>query len=366
MSNNLQKKMHNQTISEASYHYRLHKKSDGRDLHLYSLQPHTESPIDVPAEIPVERNSHRRWHPLRQEWVVYSSHRQDRTFMPPAEFCPLCPAGKTEVAGEIPFKNFEIAVFDNKFPAFFPNATVADHLHFQTAAATGKCEVIVFSDEHVGSQSTLTQQRRELLIHAWNDRYKKLLAEPFIQFVMPFENRGVEAGVTLHHPHGQIYAYPYIPPFQKLAADAFRQSAVILDLLKNTGKNYIVEEDDNFAVFVPPFARFPYEMWLAPKTRHAGSWTFNAAEISSFAKFLGRTVQRYDRFFNRTTPYVFTLQAAPKGEESHFHFWAQFYPLLRNETRLKFMAGCELGSGSFLADILPEDAAQKLRDVNIN
>lgn len=341
---------------------RAHRKADGRRLLLYGTAPHALPPL---AEGPsaTENLSHLRWHPLREEWVAYAAHRQERTFLPPAEFCPLCPTRPGGPPTEIPFEDFEVAVFENRFPAFAARPGPLPEILGQTAQARGACEVVVYTPEHTGSLGTLTQERRELLVRVWAQRYRELYERESVRFVMPFENRGEAVGVTLHHPHGQIYAYPFVPPVLQAEIAAFRREPVLRNLLAQAGSRYVVEEDDSVVVIVPPFARFPYEVWVVPRRAQPGPWTLEDAEVTAVARALGRVVSRYDALFARSFPYVMVLHAAPKGEEAHFHFHVEFYPIMRGPDRLKYLAGTELGSGTFTADILPEDAAQALRQV---
>lgn len=299
--------------------------------------------------------------------MAYAAHRQERTFLPPAEFCPLCPTRPGGTPTEIPFDDFEVAVFENRFPAFAAQAgpTAAPDTGTVAAAATGVCEVVVYTAAHTGSLATLSQERRELLLRVWADRYRDLYAREDVGFVMPFENRGEAVGVTLHHPHGQIYAYPFVPPVLQQESAAFRQGPVLLDLLARLDAAHLVEDDEAAAALVPPFARFPYEVWVVPRRAHPGPWTFADVEVASFAGVVGRVVARYDALFARPFPYVMVLHAAPKGGEEQFHFHAEFYPALRGPDRLKYLAGTELGAGTFTVDVLPEDAAAALRAVRL-
>ncbi|MBM3470966.1 MAG: galactose-1-phosphate uridylyltransferase [Armatimonadetes bacterium] len=346
-------------------HTRAFRKADGRRLILYGTAAHTlrqQSEGSSASENP----SHLRWHPLREEWVAYAAGRQERTFLPPAEFCPLCPTHPGGPPTEIPFEDFEIAVFENRFPAFADQPGPLPEIHaepVETAPALGACEVVVYTPEHIGSLGTLGQERRELLVRVWAQRYHDLYEREDVRFVMPFENRGEAVGVTLHHPHGQIYAYPFVPPVLQVEAAAFRREPVLRNLLARAGNRCIVEEDDAAAVIVPPFARFPYETWAIPKRAQPGPWTLDNTEVSALAHALGRVVSRYDALFARPFPYVMVLHAAPKGEEAHFHFHVEFYPVMRGPDRLKYLAGTELGAGTFTADILPEDAARALRRI---
>ncbi|WP_445681848.1 galactose-1-phosphate uridylyltransferase [Radicibacter daui] len=343
-------------------HTRTHVKPDGRNLWLYGWQEH-ELPVTEELEPLPPPNPHMRWHPLRQEWVAYATYRQDRTFKPPAGFCPLCPVDKGGYPGEIPFTGFEVAVFENRFPGFHLEAHGAPELVVPSAPATGRCEVMVFSSDHSGSFATLPQERRELILRVWAERFRALLGDDRIQAVMPFENRGEEVGVTLHHPHGQIYAFSFLPPVIEKMAKGFREGSQIETLLDKTRGAYEVWGDDNVTAFVPPFQRYPYEVWLAPRKRVAGPWLMEDDGLSSMASGIGEIVRRYDALFGKTFPYIMVVYAAPKGEEGHFHFHIQFLPFLRTETKLKYLAGCETGAGTFLVDVAPEWTVERLREV---
>lgn len=347
-----------------SMNKRTYIKRDGRNLFLYGLKPHTLEPLDE-GENTGQAQSYARWHPLRQEWVVYAASRQGRTFLPPKEYDPLAPSKPGGFPTEIPFEDYEIAVFQNRWPSLSPKAGDApEGFILPTRDAHGDCEVIVFTPEQTGGLGTLGQARVELLVQVWADRYQDLYSRPNIEYVMPFENRGVEVGVTLHHPHGQIYAYPWIPPILQKEAEAFQKSNVLLELLPNL-KPYVVLEDEHSVACIPPFARYPYEVYVFPKQFRPGPWAFSTAETKSFAHVLGQTVQKLDALFNRPMPYIMALHAAPKGHEQSFHFHLEFYCALRTADKLKYLAGTEIAAGTFAMDALPEETAKVLREVQI-
>lgn len=347
-------------------HRRIHPKADGRLLYLYGWEPHTLPPLEEDLQAPMAA-SHLRWHPLREEWVVYAAHRQERTFLPPPEVCPFCPSHPGGVPTEIPFEDFEVAVFENRFPALQQQAPSPPALPspLETAPARGACEIVVYTPEHTGSLATLSQKQRELLVRVWIDRYEELFSQEGIQFVMPFENRGEAVGVTLHHPHGQIYAYPFVPPILQREVQAFQRRPVLQELLEQLDPEYTVLEDKHSRIqaFVPPFARYPYEIWVAPQARHPGPWTFNNDEVRAFAWILGGVVASYNALFQKPFPYVMVLHAAPKGEKEGFHFHVEIYPPLRAANKLKYLAGTELGAETFVVDALPEESARTLREV---
>lgn len=343
---------------------RYKQKQDGRDLYIYGTQAHTLPWLTELPSLTSVSNPQLRWHPLRQEWVGYAAHRQNRTFKPPAAHCPFCPTLQNGFPTEIPCRDFEVAVFENRFSAFSLKARSAPKLSLASAPAIGRCEIIVYSPSHRGSLGSLSLQQLELIVRVWSDRYRDLMARESIQFVMPFENRGEEVGVTLHHPHGQIYAFSYVPPVVAKMQMAFRAKPVLQEWRQIMSRDYYIFDDNAVFAFVPPCQRYPYEMWLTTHQFHPGLWTFSAAEIQSLARTLGKIVRLYDRLFNRPCPYIMVLYAAPKGEEKYFQFHIQFLPFLRAADKLKYLAGCETGAGTFLADLLPEETAAQLRQLS--
>jgi UDPglucose--hexose-1-phosphate uridylyltransferase len=350
---------------------RVITKADGRRLTLYSNDPHS-AVLSLPLQadlppLPSLPNPHLRWHPLRREWVCYAANRQDRTFLPPPAYCPLCPTHPGGTPTEIPLTAFEVAVFDNRFPGFHLQAhsdpqthPALDWLH---QPAIGHCEVMVYGSEHQGSLGQLSQARRELIVQVWCDRISTLMHQAPIQWVMPFENRGEAVGVTLAHPHGQIYAFSYLPPVLETMRQAFAEAPIVQNLLHQSGDQYTLFTQNGIVAFVPPFQRYPYEVWLTAETFHASLDRFSDAECTGLATALGRLVTLYDQLFDTPMPYLMVVYSAPKGAEAYFQFHIQFLPFLRAAHKLKFTAGCETGAGTFLVDMLPEVTVQTLRQL---
>ncbi|PKP77937.1 MAG: galactose-1-phosphate uridylyltransferase [Alphaproteobacteria bacterium HGW-Alphaproteobacteria-3] len=332
---------------------------DGRELLLYGHASHEGEVRACLPPAPDSGGGHLRWHPLRREWVAYAGARQGRTFLPPAASCPLCPAAEGRL-GEIPFGHFEVAVFENRFPALTGDALPVELGGIETAPARGRCEVVVFSDDHHAGLGTLGEDRLALLLEVWGAR-AEALGETY-PYVFPFENRGEEIGVTLHHPHGQIYAFPFVPAQARRAAQAQAEAPVIEGLLRDAG-TLVVEETGAAVALVPPFAIYPYEMWIAPRRRVAGPQALDDAERQAMAGLLGRAVRRLDGLFGSPMPYILTVQCAPRGFEATFHMTIEIRPFRRDAGKLKYLAGVEQGTGVFLADVLPEDAAARLRAV---
>jgi galactose-1-phosphate uridylyltransferase, family 1 len=228
-------------------------------------------------------------------------------------------------------------------------------------SSNGECEVIVYSSNHLDTIAQMPLDKIALLFYSWSDRYEKLLKRKDIKYVMPFENRGEECGVTLHHPHGQIYAFPFIPPVIKKEIDVFNKENFILKLMKELETKYYVYQDDYVIAAVPPFARYAYEVWIIPKRQLAGPWQFTDQEYRSFSKALQKVVKGYDSFVGRRCPYIMGLHAAPNLDDKKFHFHMEFYPPLRNGNNPKVLAGSESMAGTFIMDVLPEDTALELR-----
>ena len=336
------------------------ERNDKRHLLLFGYEEHKEIASRELGITPLP-SPHMRWNPARQEWVTYSETRKVRTSFPPEEYCPLCPGAELNFATEIPFNNFEVAIFPNRWASFNTNddQTFIDDL--KVKPSNGECEVVVYSSKHLDTIAQMPLSRIELLFNAWSDRYIKLLERDDIKYVMPFENRGVECGVTLHHPHGQIYAYPFIPPVIKKEIEAFNKENFIKKLMKDLEKNYFVYQDDHVIAAVPPFARYAYEIWIIPKRQIAGPWKFTDQEYNSFAVALQKVVKGYDSFLGRRCPYIMGLHAAPNLEDDNFHFHMEFYPPLRHGDKPKVLAGSESMAGVFIMDVFPEETAIELR-----
>ena len=348
-----------ETVDGRGVFRRRHVKSDGRELFLYGYAPHEGAAIAEP-EAPGPTGGEWRWHPLRGEWNLYAAHRQGRTFKPAATDDPLAPSVAGRVPTEIPFEDFELAVFENRFPGLHPSAPEVEDALVSKQPARGRCEVVVYGPEAEGNLSAIGQDRRRLLLAAWIDRYEALF-EQGCAFVLPFENRGDAVGVTLHHPHGQIYGFDRVPEVSARAAAAFRTGYDLGAELERFGPAYQVAERGGLLAICPPYARFPYECWIVPHRRLAGPWEMVEGERDGFAELIGEMTRRYDVLFGAQTPYMFAIHAAPRGEETTYHMSAQFYPLLRAPGRLKYLASVEQHTGVMTVDVLPETAAAQLR-----
>jgi UDPglucose--hexose-1-phosphate uridylyltransferase len=320
--------------------------------------------------------SERRWNPVLGEWVITATHRQDRTFLPPPDICPLCPKRPGGPPTEISRTSFEIAVFDNRFPSLRPDPDppAVDGTELTPVEPSfGACEVVVYAPDHGGTFGALTVRHVRRLIAVWAHRTLVLGARAEVAYVYAFENRGEEIGVTLHHPHGQIYAYPTIPPViereltNAAGHDEHADGCLWCDLNRqelDDGRR-VVARGGGWLATVPFFARWPYEVHLTSE-RHVG-WLheLDRDEVDGLARMLLSVVRKYDALFHRTLPYVMAIHQRPTDGGTHdaYHLHVEFYPPNRTATKLKYLAGSEAGAGAFINDTLPEDTAATLRDL---
>ena len=354
-------------------------KPDGRRLTLYSRRP-IDPGLQAPSPFaePLKAAAHLRWHPLRGEWVTYAAYRQDRTFLPPPQYNPLAVTTDPAHPTEVPAGAWDVAVFDNRFPslATAPAGTpLPPQLIVATEPATGHCEVVVFTQDPQSSLGVLPLDHIELLLQVWGDRTQRLGARDDIQYVMPFENRGAEVGVTLHHPHGQIYAYPVVPPvparMQQVAVEHMQAHGrgvleVLIEGERRAGIRMLYEGPHTVA-FVPVCARYPYEVWVATIEPVEGFAQLTGVQRADLARALKTVLLKYDGLWQRPLPYLMAWYQAPTDgrphPESHLH--AQLYPPYRSRDRLKYLAGTEIGAGFFAMDALPEDKARELQQVEV-
>ena len=315
-----------------------------------------------------------RWNPLLGEWVATATHRQDRTFLPPADFCPLCPTKEGGFPTEVPESNYDIVVFENRFPSLRPDPpppAVEGTELYPVRPGRGVCEVLLYSPRH---NSTLAQEPVEQiykLVRVWRDRFVELGALDFIDYVFEFENKGEAIGVTLHHPHGQIYAYPFIPPRIRRELDeshahhARTGRCLVCDIVEAERRDgrRIVAENRSFVAYVPFFAGYPYEVHIA-STRHLQSLSdLSLPEQKDLAELLKGVLVAYDRLFDVSFPYIMAIHQRPTDDAAYdyYHFHIEFYPPLRTATKLKYLAGSETGAGMFINDTLAEEKAGELR-----
>ncbi|MGH3312285.1 MAG: galactose-1-phosphate uridylyltransferase [Streptomyces sp.] len=351
--------------------------TDGREIIYYDLRDDTvREAVDrrppeaagagaISAEI--------RYDPLLSEWTAVTAHRQARTYHPPADACPLCPTRDDERLSEIPEPDYDVVVFENRFPSF--------------AGDAGRCEVVCFTSDHRASFASLTEERARLVLDAWTDRTAELSRRPGTGQVFCFENRGAEIGVTLQHPHGQIYAYPFTTPrtarmLRSAAEHATRTGGrnlfddVVADELADVRR--VVLAADHWVAFVPHAARWPYEVHLYPRSRVPDLPALSEEARAEFPRVYLELLRRFDRIFGPgepPTPYIAGWHQAPvRGHDggdgdgvatvrADFALHLELFTIRRTSGKLKFLAGSESGMNVFINDVPPETAAERLREV---
>lgn len=356
---------------------RVHRLADGRDLIYYDDPDTTLDPERAPdLREPVARpaTATMRQDPLTGEWISIAAARQNRVFLPPAELDPLAPATPGNPS-EVP-SNYDVAVFENKSPSFGPLLVDANAPHGiddlaavglgRTRTSVGRCEVVCFSPQTTGSFGSLSPTRARTVIEAWADRTAALSALPGVQQVFPFENRGEAIGVTLHHPHGQIYAYPYITPRTNAlirSLDAYGPTLFADILESERASERVILSGDHWTAFVPFAARWPIEVHVLPHRHVADFAETRDAERDELATLYLRVLRGIDALYDSPTPYIAAWHQAPVGiRRDEIRLMLQITSPRRAADKLKYLAGSEAAMGAWIGDIPPEQAAAGLRD----
>lgn len=314
-----------------------------------------------------------RHHPFLDEWIITATHRQERTFFPPDDYCPLCPTKPGGFPTEVPLEAYEIVVFENKFPSLRespPTPAVEGSELMPVRPAAGVCEVVCYTSDHDATFADLSLDRVRRLVRVWRDRFTDLFQRPGIEYVMIFENKGREIGVTLSHPHGQIYAYPFVPPTVALRVANERahlgsngRSLWDAWMEEEAGGPREVWRNDRFAAIVPFFARYPFEVWVVPFAPLPSLEPMQPVDMDALAEILLEVARRYDALFGFSLPYMMAMHHAPRGHEGG-RFFVEFLPPHRTAEKLKFLAGSEACAGAFINDTLAEESAARLRDAS--
>lgn len=351
--------------------------ADGRELLYFFDGGRTPTDFNAPLDtrtLPVRPPvSELRYDALSGDWVSFAAHRQSRTHLPAASECPLCPT-RADQANEIPAPDYDVVVFENRFPSFGPEQHIS-HIRPELGAVRpshGRCEVITFGPGHTDSLASLGPTRIRTVIDAWAQRTAELSKLPGVEQVFPFENRGAEIGVTLHHPHGQIYSYPYTTPRtenQLARAAAHRASTgrnLMSDMLEfeRAAGTRIIEQGSHFTAFVPYAAHMPVEVLLVPNRQVATLDELTSAEREELAAMYHRLLRAVDALYPTPTPYIAGWFQAPAKHPLRSEAWLhlQLTSPRRAVDKMKYLAGSEAVMGAFIGDVTPEVSAAALRD----
>jgi UDPglucose--hexose-1-phosphate uridylyltransferase len=310
-----------------------------------------------------------RYNPLLKDWVMIASHRQDRPQMP-KDWCPFCPG-----SGKVP-NSYVVHAYDNDFPALSQQPPEPDKVStdlFKTQDSYGKCEVILYSPEHTTSLSALSIPHIKQLVDLWSERYSELSMDEKIKFILIFENRGEVVGVTMPHPHGQIYGYPYIPKKIELELISCKEhydntgKCLICNIIENEkeSNSRIIIENEDFYSILPFFAEYPYGMYIYSKRHVSNIMQLSDKEKISLASILKETTGTLDSLFDKAFPYMMCIHQSPVNSDSYedsYHFHIEFYPPMRSADKQKFNASSETGAWAPCNPTAPEEKAKELRD----
>jgi UDPglucose--hexose-1-phosphate uridylyltransferase len=311
-----------------------------------------------------------RWNPTLETWVMVSAARQHRPFLP-KDTCPFCPG-----SGKVP-ADYDVYLYPNDFPHLMkdpPEPGIADDELLRVERAYGSCDVVLYSPDHRGSIKDLSSDHLRRLFGLWRDHVRAMRERPDVKYVLIFENKGEIIGVTIPHPHGQIYSYPYIParPAKELDAarrywDTHGRRCLFCAILEKeiAFAKRLLWTSEHFVSFLPTYAEYPYEAHIYPR-RHCGSLPdMSDAEADDFMAGLQRQVRIYDGLFGYELPLMMGFHQEPVdgAEYPHYHFHVEFYPLHRSRERIKYNAGSETSGGAFTNPTSPEENAEEMRSV---
>lgn len=309
-----------------------------------------------------------RWHPLIQDWVMIASNRQARPQMP-KDWCPFCPG-----SGKVP-EQYDVLKYDNDFPALSQDPPAPDDVatdFYKVRESYGKCEVILYSSGHTTTLPELSDRHMRKLVDLWVERFEALSADEKIKYVFLFENRGEVVGVTMPHPHGQIYGYSFVPKKIQLELDSAReyyeehQRCIFCDMLKEElrFKKRIIFANDHFTVFLPFFTEYPYGVYIFANRHIQNVAQFTDAERDAFGVTVKQVVGMFDSLFDTRFPYMMCMHNAPvnSGDFSRdYHFHVEFFPPMRAADKQKFNASSETGVWAHCNPTAPEEKSEELR-----
>ncbi len=350
--------------------------ADGREIIYFDESDTTQRELADPREpASPPTASEMRFDPLLEEWVIMAAHRQGRTHLPTSDQCPLCPSRDGHHT-EIPAPSYDVVAFENRFPALAFGETPYDdteELAVPRRAGEGRCEVLCFAADHDASFVDLSPRRVRTIVDVWADRTRELAELPGVSEVFCFENRGPEIGVTLHHPHGQIYGYPFTTPRTRRTLDSARRYH------ERTGRNLfaddlaaeqdagarVVRQSHHWTAFVPAAARWPVELRIYPNRRVADLPALTDAERDDFSQLYLDLLWRLDQLFDAPLPYVAAWHQAPvrDAQRDLAYLYLEVFSVRRAPGKLKYLAGSEAAMGVFVNDVLPETTAQRLREL---
>jgi UDPglucose--hexose-1-phosphate uridylyltransferase len=312
-----------------------------------------------------------RWNPLLQTWTMVASNRQSRPHLP-KDWCPFCPG-----SGKVP-GNYDVYAYDNDFPALSLNPAEPDlegNGPYKVAPNYGKCEVILYSSDHHSTLPTLPVDHIYKLVCLLSERYVALAQDPKVKYVFAFENRGEEVGVTMPHPHGQIYAYPFLPQKIQIELDSCQNyyqeqnRCLICDMNREEAafRQRVIAENDSFMAYLPFFTDYPHGVFIVSKNHKGNITEFSEQEKWDLAVMLKNITGAFDSLFNKLFPYMMCFHQTPvnceeyRDANQYYHFHIEFYTPLREANKMKFYASSEMGAWAACNPMAIEETAELLR-----
>lgn len=309
-----------------------------------------------------------RYNPLLRDWTMVASNRQKRPNLPKGN-CPFCPG-----SGKVP-ASYDVYAYDNDFPALSMAPPEPDDVAtdlYRVAPSYGKCEVILYSSSHTATLPELSVSHIRKLVDLWVDRFETLAQDPNHKYVFIFENRGPEVGVTMPHPHGQIYAYPYIPQKLRVELESCKEHhdetgrCLLCDMNEQEARIGVrmLEETESFVSYIPFFTDYPYGAFISSKRHVSGISDFTGQERTDLARILKRVTSGMDALFDRPFPYMMAIHQRPvngPNVDDYYHFHIEFYPPLQTKDRLKYLASSESGAWAPCNPMAVEATAPALR-----
>lgn len=331
-------------------------------------------------------NWEKRWHPLREEWIVYSAHRNSRPWQGADKIkpiaaplydptCYLCPDNK-RVNGDLNPNYSDVFIFENDHPVVGMNAPdVFSHGFYKKQKATGIAKVVCYDPRH---DVTLSKMKLDNVIAVFKAFKKEMILfekDPNIKSVLIFENKGEAVGVSNPHPHCQIYAVDFHFKFVEQQTGISQQhkiktgKTIFESIIESEKKDNlrIIAENKNAIAFIPFFARYAYEVMIFPKAKHSKLNTLNSEELIDLVSVFHQVVRKLDMNYDMNFPYVMSIMQAPVDGQEYpdfrMHLWLQ--PPFRQPGLIKYLAGPEIGAGNFMADTMPEEKAFELNQLNL-
>jgi UDPglucose--hexose-1-phosphate uridylyltransferase len=316
-----------------------------------------------------------RWNPLLDTWTMVATNRQNRPHLP-KDYCPFCPSQNKALP------KYEVMMYENDFPVMSLEKTKVqrqknkDKGIFKSAEAVGKCEVILYSPDHCKKLYQLNDAHVLKIVELWSERFKELRQDKRIKYIFEFENRGEEVGVTMPHPHGQLYAYSFIPSkireelnnckkyFQTNGTNLFAD----LNKAEKKHKQRIVYENKSFLAYIPYFTDYPFGVFIVNKKLKGNITQFTLQEKKDLAETLKKITAGFDKIYDRPFPYIMSLHQTPVNEkkyadaEKYYAFHIEFYPPLRAKDKIKWYAGSEMGAGAAANPLDVDECAAILRN----